>query len=344
MFAFDSRFWSDRRVFVIGHTGLKGTLLVLWLTGLGARVTGFSLPLHTDPSLFELCARGRCTDPLGDIADPALIARALADCQPEIVIHMAVQALVRPAYVDPLRTDATNVMRTANLLQAVRATVHVLDSSSGDAPMQNRETVGRGGLDVALEVYDPATTIHKKIGRAISSVESTYYCSLCIDDDVLFTEELGELFSMLDTDPTLEFAHGYYVNFKPGKDFDIWHANYSAPSIVAEDALEQIVQQMSDYQQIFFGVQRTATMKASQPPLDCVRSLWAQESLTSFLTLLAGGMHRMPYRRLASAPVPCHGTGGAAALCGLPGRDPRTSGGRRPLRGIVPAGADRACF
>jgi CDP-glucose 4,6-dehydratase len=121
MFAFDASFWRDRRVFLTGHTGFKGAWLVLWLTGLGAKVTGLSLPPHTEPSLFALCARGRCTDIYGDIADYALIARALADCEPEIAIHMAAQALVRPSYTDPLGTFATNVMGTANVLQAVRS-------------------------------------------------------------------------------------------------------------------------------------------------------------------------------------------------------------------------------
>ena len=121
MFAFDARFWRDRRVFVTGHTGFKGAWLVMWLTGLGARVTGLALPPHTDPSLFALCAEGRCSDRYGDIADQPLVARALTDCEPEIVIHMAAQALVRASYADPLGTYATNVMGTANLLQAVRS-------------------------------------------------------------------------------------------------------------------------------------------------------------------------------------------------------------------------------
>jgi len=121
MFAFDPRFWHARRVLVTGHTGFKGAWLTLWLAGLGARVTGLSLPPHTDPSLFALCARDTCTDLYGDIADAALVARVLADCEPEIVIHLAAQALVRPSYADPLGTYATNVMGTANVLQAARS-------------------------------------------------------------------------------------------------------------------------------------------------------------------------------------------------------------------------------
>jgi CDP-glucose 4,6-dehydratase len=125
MASLDASFWRDRRVLVTGHTGFKGAWLVVWLTRLGARVNGLSLPPHTEPSLFALCAQdlgwGRCTDVFGDIADPALVARAVEGCAPEIVIHMAAQALVRPSYADPLRTYATNVMGTANLLQAVRS-------------------------------------------------------------------------------------------------------------------------------------------------------------------------------------------------------------------------------
>jgi CDP-glucose 4,6-dehydratase len=121
MSAFDASLWRDCRVFITGHTGFKGAWLTLWLTGLGARVTGFSLPPQTDPSLFALCAQGRATDLYGDIADPAAVARALALAEPDIVIHMAAQALVRPSYADPLGTYATNVMGTANLLQAMRA-------------------------------------------------------------------------------------------------------------------------------------------------------------------------------------------------------------------------------
>jgi len=107
--------------------------------------------------------------------------------------------------------------------------IRVLDSSSGDGLSQNRQTVGGRELDIAHEVYDPAIPIHKKVELGVASVESTY-CSLCADDDVLFTDELNGLLDILDADPSLTVAHGYYVNFRPGENFDIWYTDYSAPS------------------------------------------------------------------------------------------------------------------
>src|SRR3977135_563083 len=96
--------------------------------------------------------------------------------------------------------------------------IRVLDSSSGEALSENRQTGGRDGLDIVHEVYDSAIPIHKKVELALASVESTY-CSLCADDDVLFTDELNGLLDILDANPDLVVAHGYYVNFKPGESF-----------------------------------------------------------------------------------------------------------------------------
>jgi glycosyltransferase domain-containing protein len=187
--------------------------------------------------------------------------------------------------------------------------IRVLDSSGDDALAQNRETVGRGGLDLVHDVYDPATPMHKKIELGLAPVESTY-CSLCADDDVLFTDELNGLLDALDADPGLAVAHGYYVNFKPGEDFDIWYTDYSAPSILAEDALSRIVEQMSDYQAIFYGIHRTHIMKSIQEPLDRVKSLWAKELLTSSLALMAGGMYRAPRYYMARNTNPSIATEG----------------------------------
>src|SRR5262245_16963078 len=187
--------------------------------------------------------------------------------------------------------------------------IRILDSSSGDALTQNREMSGREALDIAHEIHDPATSIHTKIAAAIASVESTY-CSICADDDVLFTDELAGLLDVLDADSNLVVAHGYYVNFKPRDDFDLWHTDYSAPSIVAEDALKRIVAQMSDYQAIYYGVHRTDTMKAIQRRLDRVKSLWAKELLTSSLTLVAGGAYRAPRYYMARNSNPSIATEG----------------------------------
>ena len=187
--------------------------------------------------------------------------------------------------------------------------VRVLDTSSDDALAQNRETVARAGLGIVHEVYDPATAIYKKLELAIAPVESTY-CSFCADDDILFTDQVPKLLDVLDANPTFDVAHGYYVNFKPGEDFDIWSTVYSAPSIASDDALKRIVQQMKDYQAIFYGVHRTQTMKSILAPLDRVKSLWAKEMLTSSLTLIAGGAYRVPHYYMARNTNPSIATEG----------------------------------
>ena len=101
----DPAFWAGRRVLVTGHTGFKGGWLCLWLERLGARVSGLALAPETTPSLFATAGIGRGLDShLADIRDPAAVQACLAATDPEIVIHMAAQALVRAAYRDPLAT------------------------------------------------------------------------------------------------------------------------------------------------------------------------------------------------------------------------------------------------
>jgi CDP-glucose 4,6-dehydratase len=122
----DAGFWRGRRVLLTGHTGFKGTWLYLWLRTLGAEVTGYALEPAFEPSLWATVgdavvgAGGRSI--IGDIRDAGRVRGVVADTQPQIVIHMAAQALVRESYRDPLATYATNVMGTANLLEACRGT------------------------------------------------------------------------------------------------------------------------------------------------------------------------------------------------------------------------------
>jgi CDP-glucose 4,6-dehydratase len=114
-------FWKDRRVLLTGHTGFKGSWLSLWLTELGARVTGYSLAPPTSPSLFELARVSERMESLtGDVRDLEHLSKTIERVRPEIVIHMAAQSLVRRSYLEPVETYETNVMGTVNVLEAVR--------------------------------------------------------------------------------------------------------------------------------------------------------------------------------------------------------------------------------
>lgn len=109
-------------VLVTGHTGFKGAWLTAWLLRAGAKVAGFATPPPTDPSLFNATGlRNDIEHVVGDVRDPAGMARAMCDAAPEIVFHLAAQAIVRRSYTVPLETFETNIMGTANVLDAARA-------------------------------------------------------------------------------------------------------------------------------------------------------------------------------------------------------------------------------
>jgi CDP-glucose 4,6-dehydratase len=109
--------FRSRRVLLTGHTGFKGGWMSVWLERLGAKVTGLALPPDSGPSFYQTCGvDGRVDSRLADITDAMALRQALEGVEPEIVIHMAAQSLVRPSYDDPVRTFATNVMGTANVL------------------------------------------------------------------------------------------------------------------------------------------------------------------------------------------------------------------------------------
>ena len=122
----DPSFWKGRRVLLTGHTGFKGSWMSIWLKEMGADLTGFALTPPTKPSLFEDAnvAEGMRSI-MGDIRDLDALKKVFADTNPEVVIHMAAQPLVRESYSFPVETYAINVMGTVHVLEAVRHTPSV---------------------------------------------------------------------------------------------------------------------------------------------------------------------------------------------------------------------------
>lgn len=138
----DKGFWKNKKVFVTGNTGFKGSWLSLWLTELGASVRGYSLPPTTSPSMYNILGLDkRITTTKGNVCDYQKLSAALSSFMPEIVIHMAAQPLVRQSYVDPLETYHTNVIGTVNILESCRQidSVQAILNVTTDKCYQNRE-------------------------------------------------------------------------------------------------------------------------------------------------------------------------------------------------------------
>lgn len=153
-------FWKNRKVFLTGHTGFKGTWMSLWLQGLGAELTGYALADEPDATLrmFEVVdAASGMTSLAGDVRDRDAMIAAVNAAQPEIVIHMAAQPLVRRSYREPTETFDTNVMGTVNLLEACRRcdSVRAVVIVTTDKCYENREWVWGYREDEAMGGHDP---------------------------------------------------------------------------------------------------------------------------------------------------------------------------------------------
>jgi CDP-glucose 4,6-dehydratase len=151
-------FWQRKKVLITGHTGFKGGWLSLWLQTLGAEVIGYSLSAPTQPCLFDLARVGdRMTSVIGDIRDLPHLMQVMKTYRPEIVIHMAAQALVRESYKSPVETYAVNVMGTVNVLEAMRQveSVKALVNVTSDKCYDNQEWVWGYRESEAIGGYDP---------------------------------------------------------------------------------------------------------------------------------------------------------------------------------------------
>jgi len=186
-------FWRGKRVFLTGHTGFKGGWLSLWLQALGAEVHGFALAPDTEPNLFTVAnvANGMASSTFGDIRDTAVLAQALRACDPEVVIHMAAQPLVRASYDDPVGTYATNVMGTVHLLEAVRGAggVRAVVNITTDKCYENREWLWGYREDEPMGGHDP----YSSSKGCAELVTSAYRRSFLHSDTALASARAGNV-------------------------------------------------------------------------------------------------------------------------------------------------------
>lgn len=174
----DPGFWAGRRVFLTGHTGFKGSWLTLWLEHLGATVTGYALAPDTRPSLYDDVHRqpGH-RHHIADIRDAARLAEAVAQAQPEVVLHLAAQPLVRRSYREPVQTYSTNVMGTVHLLEAVRATpgVRAVVVVTSDKAYENTGQPGGYVETDRLGGYDPYSNSKACTELVAQAYRSSYF-------------------------------------------------------------------------------------------------------------------------------------------------------------------------
>ncbi len=151
-------FWQGKKVFLTGHTGFKGSWMSLWLSTLGAKVKGFALAPHTDPSLFQLVGLERLIDSeIGNINHYHSVLKAMQTSEPEVLFHLAAQPLVRESYANPIENYMSNVMGTVHVLEAARQipSLKSIVVITTDKCYENKEWVWPYRENEPLGGYDP---------------------------------------------------------------------------------------------------------------------------------------------------------------------------------------------
>lgn len=175
----DPLFWKGKRVFITGHTGFKGGWLSLWLSSMGAKMTGYALASNTSPNFFGVAKVDELFESshISDIRDLGALRSALTTAKPEIVIHMAAQPLVRYSYANPVETYATNVMGTVHILdcirslESVRATIVV----TTDKCYENKEWVWGYRENEPMGGYDPYSNSKGCAELVTSAFRQSYF-------------------------------------------------------------------------------------------------------------------------------------------------------------------------
>lgn len=192
----DLSFYKDKKVLITGHTGFKGAWMSHVLLMAGAKVTGYALEAPTNPSLFELTGLGEKMDSrFADVKDLASMKAVFEEVQPEIVIHMAAQPLVRESYKNPVLTYETNVMGTVNVLECVRLTPSVKSfvNVTTDKVYQNNEW-DRGYIeDDVLNGYDPYSNSKSCSELVTSSYVKSFFGDACERQVAISTVRAGNV-------------------------------------------------------------------------------------------------------------------------------------------------------
>lgn len=174
-------FWRGRRVFLTGHTGFKGSWLALWLSQMGAQVTGFALPAES-PSLFEQARIGELVEHVeGDIRDLAAVEAAMTAARPQTVFHLAAQPLVRLSYACPVETYATNVQGTVHVLDACRRMpeLEAIVCITSDKCYENREWVWPYRESDPMGGHDPYSSSKGAAELVVSAYRRSFFQQTC---------------------------------------------------------------------------------------------------------------------------------------------------------------------
>lgn len=174
----DLAFYKGKKVLVTGHTGFKGSWMCGLLVELGAQVTGYALEPPTSPAIFDLSGvKTRMNSVIGDIRDLELLQSVFDEAQPEIVIHMAAQPIVRESYKNPVDTYAINVMGTVNVLECIRHTLSVRSfvNVTTDKVYLNKEWEWGYRENEELNGYDPYSNSKSCSELVTSSYKNSFF-------------------------------------------------------------------------------------------------------------------------------------------------------------------------